>query len=181
MSCCKSVLTDWNHLGKLYFWPPRLYHLRKLVIPNSYLTFSTFQSLLVCSNPINREKVMIIGTQCTSGRILNTASDLGWWRSRKTLLIGYGAESWEMTNVKVIENFDTFPESTNMPSYDRRFWSYSHWNLREVLVLDRSNGLVKFEIYAHFQGNSGRTLNTKILENFITLLTVGRTQNFNLK
>jgi hypothetical protein len=30
------------------------------------------------------------------------------------------------------------------------------------------------------QTKSGETLNTKILENFVTFLTVGRTQNFNL-
>jgi hypothetical protein len=34
----------------------------------------------------------------------------------KTPLIEYGAESGEMSNVKVIENFDTFPESINTPS-----------------------------------------------------------------
>jgi hypothetical protein len=40
------------------------------------VNFTTFQSLLICSNPINREEVMIVGTQCTSGRTLNTISDL---------------------------------------------------------------------------------------------------------
>jgi hypothetical protein len=62
---------------------------------------------------ITREEVMIIGTQCISGRTLNTASDLG-----KTLLTEHGAESGEMPNVKVIENYNTFPESTNAPLSD---------------------------------------------------------------
>jgi hypothetical protein len=51
---------------------------------------------------------MIIGTQRTSGRTLDTDSDSDRRRSRKTLLIGNSAESGEMSNVKVIENFDTF-------------------------------------------------------------------------
>jgi hypothetical protein len=48
----------------------------------------------------------------------------------------------------------------------------------EVSVLDRLSYLDKFGPSAQFQKNYGITLNTKILENFITLLTVGRTQNF---
>jgi hypothetical protein len=84
-----------------------------------------------------------------------------------------------MSNVKVIENFKTFSESTNMPSYDQRFRSYGHWKLEETSVLDRSGRLDKLGLYAHFQKNS-RTPNTKILENFITFLTVGRTQNSDL-
>jgi hypothetical protein len=52
---------------------------------------------------------MIIGTQRTSGRTLDTDSDSDRRRSRKTLLIGNSAEPGEMSNVKVIENFDTFP------------------------------------------------------------------------
>jgi hypothetical protein len=42
------------------------------------------------------------------------------------MLIGYGAESGEMPNVKEIGNFETFPESANTPSSDQRFWSYDH-------------------------------------------------------
>jgi hypothetical protein len=45
---------------------------------------------------------------------------------------------------KVIDNFETFPESTNTPSYDQRFMSYGHWNLEKVSVLDRSNCLANF-------------------------------------
>jgi hypothetical protein len=101
--------------------------------------------------------------------------DLDWRWSHKTPLIEYGAESGEMSNVKVIYNFETFPESTNMPSYNQRFRSYGHWKLEEASVLDRSGRLDKLGLYAHFQKNSRRTPNTKILENFITFLTVGRT------
>jgi hypothetical protein len=39
---CKSMLTDCNRLGKLHFWPPGHYHLRKLVIPNSVVNFLHF-------------------------------------------------------------------------------------------------------------------------------------------
>jgi hypothetical protein len=120
---------------------------------------------------------MIVGTQRTSGRILIAASDLGWWWSRKTPLIEYGAESWERSNTRVIERFETFPERTNTPSSDQRFRSYGHWNLEEVSVLDRSNCLDKFGLWDHFQTIFGETVNTKILENFVTFLTVGRTQN----
>jgi hypothetical protein len=87
---------------------------------------------------------MIIGTQRTSGRTLDIDSDLDWRRSHKTPLIGYSAESGEMFNVKVIENFETFPQSTNMPSYDQRFGGYGHWKLEKVSVLDRSNCLGNF-------------------------------------
>jgi hypothetical protein len=93
------------------------------------LTFSTFDSLLTCSNPINREEVMIIGTQCTSERTLNADSDLDWRRSRKILLTEYGAESGDRHNTKVIENFYTFPESINTPSYHQRFRCYDLCNL----------------------------------------------------
>jgi hypothetical protein len=44
----------------------------------------------------------------------------------QTLQTEFSVESGEMNNVKVIENFDTFPESANMPSYDQRFGSYGH-------------------------------------------------------
>jgi hypothetical protein len=69
---------------------------------------------------------MIVGTQCTSGRTMNTDSYFYWRRSRKTPLIGYGAESGEMSNVKVIENFETFLERTNTSSSDQWFRSYGH-------------------------------------------------------
>jgi hypothetical protein len=85
-----------------------------------------------------------------------------------------------MSNVKVIGNFEMFPESTNMPLSDQRCRSYGHWNLGEVSVLDRSDHLQKFGLYTHFQKNFGGTLNTKILENFVTFLTVGKTLNFDL-
>jgi predicted phosphoadenosine phosphosulfate sulfurtransferase len=80
-----------------------------------------------------------------------------------------------MFNVKVIDNFDTFPESAITPSYDQRFRSYSHWKLGKVSVLDRSCYLVKFGLYIHFYRKYGQNLNIKILENFITFLTMGRT------
>jgi hypothetical protein len=83
-----------------------------------------------------------------------------------------------MSNVKLIDNFETVPESTNMPSCDQRFKSYGHCKLEDVSILDRSNCPDKFGLYAHFQKNSERTSNTKILENFVTFLTLGRTQNF---
>jgi hypothetical protein len=52
---------------------------------------------------------MIAGTQYTSEKTLNTDSDLDWRRSRKTLLTENGAESGKMHNMRVIENFETFP------------------------------------------------------------------------
>jgi hypothetical protein len=51
---------------------------------------------------------MIVGTQYTSGRILNTDSDLDWRWSRKTLLTEFDAESREMNNTKVVDNFYIF-------------------------------------------------------------------------
>jgi hypothetical protein len=58
---------------------------------------------------------MIVGTQCTSGRKLNTDSDLDWWRYRKTMLTEFGAESGEKNNTKVVDNVDIFPESIDTP------------------------------------------------------------------
>jgi hypothetical protein len=80
-----------------------------------------------------------------------------------------------MPNVKVIENFETFSESTNTLSSNQRFRSYGHWKVGEGSVFDRSNCLDKFGLYAHFQKNSERTPNTKILGNFVTFLMVGKT------
>jgi hypothetical protein len=37
--------------------------------------------------------------------------------------------------MKVIENFEIFPESTNTPSYDQRFRSYGHCKLGVLLKL----------------------------------------------
>jgi hypothetical protein len=68
---------------------------------------------------------MIIGTQCTSGRTLNTGSDLDWRRSRKTLLTEFGAESGEMNNTKVVDDFYIFLESIDTPLYDQQFSSYA--------------------------------------------------------
>jgi hypothetical protein len=90
-------------------------------------------------------------------------------------------ESEKVHNIKVIENFETFLERKNMPSSNQRFRNYGHWKLWEVSVLDRSNYLDKFGLYTYFQKNSERTPNTKILENFISFLTVGKAQNFNLR
>jgi hypothetical protein len=39
-------------------------------------------------------------------------------------------ETVKMHNTKVIENFDTSPKSINIPLYDQRFRSYSHFKLR---------------------------------------------------
>jgi hypothetical protein len=78
-----------------------------------------------------------------------------------------------MSNVKVIDNLETFLESTNMPSSDQRFRSYGHWNLEEASILDTSGYLVQWE--------TGGAMNTRVLENFITFLTMGRTQNFDLE
>jgi hypothetical protein len=43
-----------------------------------------------------------------------------------------GAESGQMHNMKVIENFGTFPKRENTPSYDQRFMSYDHCKLGGV-------------------------------------------------
>jgi hypothetical protein len=53
------------------------------------------------------------------------------------MLTEIGAESWEINNIKVIANFDTFPESINTPSYDQQFRSINPF-------LDRSSYLDKF-------------------------------------
>jgi hypothetical protein len=45
---------------------------------------------------------------------------------RKTLLTVVGMESGKVNNTKVIDNFETFPESINTPSSNVRFRSYSH-------------------------------------------------------
>jgi hypothetical protein len=80
-----------------------------------------------------------------------------------------------MHNTKVIENFETFPESTNTSPSDKWVKSYGHWKLEKESVLGRSNWLANFGFSGQFQMKSGRTLITKILENFIALLTRGRT------
>jgi hypothetical protein len=48
-------------------------------------------------------------------------------------------------------------------------------------VLDRLRYLGKFGIGAQFQWETGNTLNTGIIEHFLTFLTRGRTQGFNFR
>jgi hypothetical protein len=78
---------------------------------------------------------MIVGTQCTSGRTLNTYFDLYRRRSRKTLLTEYGAASGEMHNIKVMENFKTFPEIINTPLYNQWLRSYDYCRLGVLLEM----------------------------------------------
>jgi hypothetical protein len=77
---------------------------------------------------------------------INSDSDSDRRHSHKILLTEFGAESGEMHNIKVIDNFETLSESINTPSYDQRFRSYDHYKLSaaENLFLDRSSYLNKF-------------------------------------
>jgi hypothetical protein len=52
-----------------------------------------------------------------------------------------------MHNTKVIENFETFPERTNMSPSDKGVKSYGHWNLEKASVLGRSNWLANFGFF----------------------------------
>jgi hypothetical protein len=46
-----------------------------------------------------------------------------------------------MHNMKVIENFETFLESTNTPSHDQWFRSYDHYKLG--VLLEINSGQIK--------------------------------------
>jgi hypothetical protein len=68
-----------------------------------------------------------LGENFSTGKLIKKDVDAGQWifvldrnGIQRLVINTYGAESGEMTNVKVIENFETFPESTNMPSYNQR-------------------------------------------------------------
>jgi hypothetical protein len=64
----------------------------------------------------------------------------------------------------------------------QELWSLQFGVLLEIsCFLDRSGYLGKFEISAHFQQITDKILNTKVIEPFITFLTIGRTQNLGLK
>jgi hypothetical protein len=123
---------------------------------------------------------MIVGTQCTSERILNTDSDLDWRRSRKTLLTEFGAESGETNNTKVVENFDILPESIDTPSHDQQFRSYDLYKLGVLLEL-----LIWIE-WHNFStlgfglnwSKIGGTLDIEVVGNFISFVKRGETQNF---
>jgi hypothetical protein len=52
---------------------------------------------------------MVIETQCTSVKILNTDFDLDLQRSHKTLLTEFGSELGDTNNTKVVDNFDIYP------------------------------------------------------------------------
>jgi hypothetical protein len=52
--------------------------------------------------------------------------------------------------------------------------------LEEPSVLERSGYLVKFRVDTYFHWETGGAMNTRVLENFITFLTMGITQNFDL-
>jgi hypothetical protein len=60
---------------------------------------------------------------------VNSDSDSDQRRSRKTWLHENGAESGNLLNTKMIDNFDTFPKGTNTPSYAQQFRSYDHCKL----------------------------------------------------
>jgi hypothetical protein len=147
ISLCWQTEITWENC----IFTTKHYHIRKHAIPNLYITFSTFHSLLIRSNPINVEEVTIIGTQCTGGRTLDTASDLDWWRSRKTLLTNHGAESRGIHNMKVIENFEVFPGRINTPSYDQRFRSYGHCKLGVLLKLSSGQTVASQAISTLYQ------------------------------
>jgi hypothetical protein len=66
---------------------------------------------------------------------INLDSDSDRWRSHKTLLTKICAESGEMQNLKVIDNFGTFPESINTPSYEQQFRSYDHCKLGVLMKI----------------------------------------------
>jgi hypothetical protein len=51
------------------------------------------------------------------------------------LLTEHGAGSGKKYNIKVIENFESFPESINTPSYHQRFRSYGHCKLGVLLEI----------------------------------------------
>jgi hypothetical protein len=127
---------------------------------------------------------MIVGTQCTNGRALNTDSDWDWRWSHKTLLDGYGAESWENSHVKVIENFETFSGGANTPSSDKQFRSYGQWKLG---VLPEISGFWTDQLSAQiwtlslYPKEIWKKSKYGVLENFITFLMMGRTQDFNLE
>jgi hypothetical protein len=126
---------------------------------------------------------MIIGTQCTSGRILNTDSDLDWWQSRKTLLTEYGTESGKIANIKVIVIFETFPESINTPSYNQGFRSYDFCKLgccwkflfepKEVTHRLQNLGLK--------EAIPKENLSIKVIRNSINSLKRVITQNFDIE
>jgi hypothetical protein len=48
-----------------------------------------------------------------------------------------------MHNIKVIDNFESFPESINTPSYNQQFMSYDHCKLevavRNQFWIDQTN------------------------------------------
>jgi hypothetical protein len=54
---------------------------------------------------------------------INSDFDSDRWLSRKTRLHENGVGSGKLLNTKVIDNFVTFPESTNTPSYAQQFRS----------------------------------------------------------
>jgi hypothetical protein len=45
------------------------------------------------------------------------------------LLTEFGAGSEEMSNIKMVDNFDIFPESIDTPSYDQQIRSYDLYKL----------------------------------------------------
>jgi hypothetical protein len=57
------------------------------------------------------------------------------------LLTENGAESGKIHNMKVIENFETFPESINTSSYDQWFRNYEHYKLG--VLLEINSGQIK--------------------------------------
>jgi hypothetical protein len=52
-----------------------------------------------------------------------------------------------MHNTKVIENFYTFSESINTPSYDQRFMSYSPCNLGVLLEISSGQNKLSGQVW----------------------------------
>jgi hypothetical protein len=130
----------------------------------------------------NREEVMVVGTQCTSEKTLNTDSDLDWRWSRKTLLTEFGVESGDMNNTKVVDNFDIFPESLDTSSYDQRFSSYDPWKSRGAAgnssFLDRLTWTDSFGIRVFILAKTEETQNIRIAGDFPTFPKSGNLHIF---
>jgi hypothetical protein len=92
-------------------------------------------------------------------------------------------ESGWASNTKVMDDFLRFPIVMKPSSYGWQFESYDLCKLGVLLKVTSGQNKItrQFGIFAYFPWKTGRTLNTGIIEHFITFLTRGRTQGFYFK
>jgi hypothetical protein len=169
------VLTDCNHLGKLHFWLPRHYHLRKTCNTKLVVDFLHF---LVVTHLLKSDK------QGRSYDRWSTAHkwknpEYSFWFELTTML--QNSANWIQCKIRrnvQCKSDREFQDLSRKYKYAlirptvQELRSLQVGVLLEISFQNRLSYLDKFRLYTYFQWRTRRAMNTKVLENFVIFLTV---------